>query len=66
MPQKEPRPFPKAAWQADALRKVTPKAKMELTHGPGKNPALKLTLSGIPRSKLRAALTSFASVVPED
>ncbi len=63
-----PRPFPKPAWQADALRalrKVAPKAKMELTHGKGKDPALKLTLSGIPRSKLRAALTSFASVVPE-
>ncbi len=67
-PLGEPRPFPKPAWQADALRalrKVAPKAKMELTSGPGKNPALKLTLSGIPRSKLRAALTSFASVVPE-
>ncbi len=48
----------KPAWHnaaKRALRKVSPRAKIEITTGPGTDPKIKLTLSGIPQSKLREA-----------
>ena len=58
----------KPAWQTAAkraLRKVAPRAKIEITSAPGTDPKIKLTLSNIPQSKLRAALKNFAEFLPE-
>ncbi|MBW2704284.1 MAG: hypothetical protein JRF33_25985 [Deltaproteobacteria bacterium] len=58
----------KPAWHnaaKRALRKVSPRAKIEITTGPGTDPKIKLTLSGIPQSKLREALKNFAEFLPE-
>jgi len=67
MPHTDPLHFPKPTWKAGALRAIraiAPKAKLEFTTGKGADPKIKLTLSGIPSSKLREALNRLAQVVP--
>ena len=68
-PQLVPKPQqdPKPTWQAKALRAlraIAPKASLSIQIGKGTDPKLNLTLSGLPLSRLRSALTRLAQIVP--
>ena len=65
-----PHQYPKPAWQTEAqrsLRAIAPKAKLTIqtAKAKGPDPEITMTLSGIPRSKLRAALIRLAQAAPE-
>ncbi|MBW2703623.1 MAG: hypothetical protein JRF33_22635 [Deltaproteobacteria bacterium] len=65
-----PHQYLKPAWQAEALRSlraIAPKATLSIqtAKAKGPDPEITLTLSGIPRSKLRIALTRLAQAAPE-
>ena len=60
--------YPKPAWHAEALRAIraiAPKAKLEIQVSKGKDPEIKLSLSGVPRSKIRSALSRLSERIPE-
>ncbi|MBW2702913.1 MAG: hypothetical protein JRF33_18995 [Deltaproteobacteria bacterium] len=62
-----PKPKPlKPTWQLQAqraVRAIAPKAKLQIKMGAGRDPEVKLTLSGVPQSKLREALIRLTQVV---
>ena len=63
-----PQQYPKPTWQKEALRSlraIAPKAKLTIQTGKGSDPEITMTLSGLLRSKLRAALTRLAQAAPE-
>ncbi|MBN2498249.1 MAG: hypothetical protein JXR96_26900 [Deltaproteobacteria bacterium] len=56
------------SWQTQALRAlraVAPRAMLEIRSGRGADPELSLTISGLPRSRLREALARLVRCVPE-
>ena len=56
------------AWQAEArraLRAIAPRAEFKIVTGKGRDPKIKLTLSKVPRSRLREALERLARALPE-
>ncbi|MBN2497315.1 MAG: hypothetical protein JXR96_22165 [Deltaproteobacteria bacterium] len=58
----------KPAWQTEALRAlraIAPQAGIEIRTGKGADPDLTVTLSGLPRSKLREAFARLTRIVPE-
>ena len=60
--------FLQPTWQKEALRSlraIAPRADFKISTGKGADPELTLTLSGLPRSRLREALERLAMSVPE-
>jgi len=67
-PVSEPGIFARPAWQTEALRSlraIAPQAEFKISTGKGSDPKITLTLSNLPRSRLREALERLARAIPE-